>query len=302
MRGDDITGALLAASSDPSDGASAVLLGDIERHPLTPVLFPGADLHGVLAERLAWWRRFAGGPDGTAIMATGRPEQVWRYPLALAQHLAGTQAVIVGICGPPGSGKSTLSAALCALFRSRAPDLRFLAVSLDDFYHPKDVRERLGLRWRAAPGSHDLDAAVQCLAAIRERRQSLRLPTFDQARDDRGPTRTIEGPIATAFVDGWFLGLREHGYERVADLLDYLVYLDCPTSLARRRRFGREDRIRAEAGGASAGLSAEQMEDFWSEVLGPGIARWVEPVRKAADLVVALDEDGDAVGGTRKER
>lgn len=277
-------------NSAPLDLRDEVLQSALQQHPLTTALFPGSDPKDLFAERLIWWRQFAAKAHATPFA----PLELWTYPLALAQLLARKNPMIVGIAGAPGSGKSTLAAALRASFEARFPERRFVNISLDDFYYPKAKRESLGLRWRAQPGSHDLRAAVEALEHIRAGEKRIVLQTFDQQRDDRGADRIVAGPIAMAFVDGWFLGLRERGYEQVAASLDFLIYLDCPTDIARQRRFARESTIRESAPGS--GLSENEMEQFWSEVLEPGIRDFVAPIAKLADLTITLDEEGKPIG------
>jgi pantothenate kinase-related protein Tda10 len=174
-------------------------------------------------------------------------------------------------------------------------------VSLDDFYYSKAERLKRGLRFRAQPGSHDLEAAVRLLTAVRNHESLLNVPRFDHAADDSISPEQFNGPVSTLLFEGWFVGMRDHGYQPLAEQLDYLIYIDCPKQLARDRRFGREEQIRLASGG-TRGLSQASMLEFWNEILEPGITRWVSPVREAANLVIQLDSEGRVERVISKDR
>jgi uridine kinase len=209
----------------------------------------------------------------------------------LAARLVAGGYRVAGLAGPPGCGKTTLMAAVAAAAGRQDRDGRPLAVSLDDVYLSRAERDARGIRFRAQPGSHDLGAACALIDAVRGGAPALTVPRFDHGTDDRRPPETVAGPVARLLLEGLFVGLEAYGSEAVAGRLDVLIYLDCPTALARQRRLGREARLR-EASGGTHGLSEAEMETFWREVLEPGIARWVRPIRTHADLVVTLDDAG----------
>ena len=216
-----------------------------------------------------------------------------------AGRLAGTIAAglvaaghrVAGLAGPPGGGKTTLATEVAGAVRRIDSAARPLVVSLDDFYLPRAERDARGIRFRAQPGSHDLDAARTLLDAVRAGASRLTVPRFDHATDDRRSPDTVAGPAGPLLLEGLFVGLDAHGYEEIATRLDVLLYLDCPTTLARRRRLGREAGLRDASGGAQ-GFSEADMEAFWRDVLEPGITRWVRPIRARADLVITFDDAG----------
>jgi len=172
-------------------------------------------------------------------------------------------------------------------------------LSLDDFYLSRRERERRGIAWRAAPGSHDIDLMVRTLAAIQNGSRPLLLPRFDPARDDRSSDECLEDAPDVVLFDGWIIGYDGQGYGRILPYLDWHLHLDVPAEVARDRRFDRETRLREDTGGA---FSPEEMEQFWDEVLGPGMDKWVPASAEHADMVIRLAGTGPScLAGPRLE-
>jgi len=120
--------------------------------------------------------------------------------------------VVVGICGAQGSGKSTLVEALAQ--RLEAEKLKVCTLSLDDLYVSRADRMRLAssihplFAVRGVPGTHDVAMGIDLLDALK-RGESVLLPSFDKAVDDRAPRsywRSVEGPVDVVFFEGWCVG------------------------------------------------------------------------------------------------
>lgn len=117
---------------------------------------------------------------------------------------------VYSIAGLQGTGKSTLSAQMTALAKTRG--VRVVALSIDDFYLGHAEREALARRvhplcaTRGPPGTHEVALACDVLDALRERRE-VALPRFDKIADDRLPRE--RWPVARdtdlTILEGWFL-------------------------------------------------------------------------------------------------
>jgi pantothenate kinase-related protein Tda10 len=234
-----------------------------------------------------------------ALRPVGLTEDAWMLlaadvarPLAALIRTLGPH--VVGLSGPPGSGKTTLARAVVATLGPRA-----MQVSMDDFYLSRADREAKGLRFRGAPGSHDLAALVEVLDHVRAQSSAITIPRYDTHADDRGEPETIDHAPRPLILDGYFLGYDGDGYDAVVERLDVLVFLDMDVGTAKRRRFGREQALRDEGGG----LSDADMRAFWDDVLGPGVEHLVPVARSNADLVLTfgLDDRVHSVG-VRRER
>ena len=194
---------------------------------------------------------------------------------------------VFAVSGHVGAGKSTVARAVASSLANGGT--RAVALSLDDFYLPRAERERRGIAWRAAPGSHDIDLAVETLDAIQNGSQPLVLPRFEPSRDDRGADECLQESPDVVLFDGWIIGYDGEGYDRILPYLDWHLHLDVPKAVARDRRFARETKLREETGRA---FSPERMQQFWDEVLGPGFDTWVPASASHADIVVRFDEAG----------
>ncbi|HEV2759036.1 MAG TPA: hypothetical protein VGV86_05655 [Acidimicrobiales bacterium] len=226
------------------------------------------------------------GPPGDS------PEDSWSLVRAacvapVVQLIRATRPRLFALSGPVGAGKSTVASAVA---RSLANvGMRAVALSMDDFYLSRQDRERRGIAWRAAPGSHDIDLMVKTLAAIRTGSRPLSLPRFDPSRDDRSTDEVLEDAPDVVLFDGWILGYGGQGYGRILPFLDWHLHLAVPTDVARERRFARETKLREDTGGA---FTPEEMQRFWDEVLGPGMDTWVPASAEHADILIRFTEAG----------
>jgi D-glycerate 3-kinase len=137
----------------------------------------------------------------------------------LAQNIAqrarsNSSPFIVGLCGPQGSGKSTIARAMQGLLQDRA--LETVVLALDDLYRTRAEREDLAqrvhplLRTRGPPGTHDVALGLRVLEAL-GRNEEVALPSFDKAIDDRRPSSQwprIKGPALVVLFEGWCVGAR----------------------------------------------------------------------------------------------
>ena len=123
--------------------------------------------------------------------------------------------IVVGLCGPQGSGKSTMSRFLAALLDARG--WRTAILSLDDLYLKREERARLAetvhplLATRGVPGTHDVDLGLEILDALFEADigDCTRMPRFDKAADTRAAgtgADDFEGRADVVLFEGWCVG------------------------------------------------------------------------------------------------
>ena len=145
-------------------------------------------------------------------------QNIW-LPLAawLAERVqTSNRALIVGVHGGQGSGKSTLSIALRDLYQ-RAFGWNTVVVSLDDLYLSHSTRQTLSqtvhplLATRGVPGTHDAAAGIALFDQLRSLQagETLCFPAFDKASDDRLPEtqwHQVKGPVDLIIFEGWCVG------------------------------------------------------------------------------------------------
>jgi uridine kinase len=178
---------------------------------------------------------------------------------------------VVGIGGGSGSGKSALARALATAL---GPE-RVALLTQDAYYHDLahlDADERAARNFDA-PEALDQALFRAHLAALRQG-QAVTPPSYCfVTHSRRGLAEPVE-PGEVLIVEGILL-LRDPLVRRHLDLR---IYVDAPESLRVARRIARD---RVERGRTAAAVATQCR----ATVL-PAHARWVEPTRVWADLVL----------------
>ena len=126
-----------------------------------------------------------------------------------------TETLIIGIAGPQGGGKSTLSVQLKSQIEESG--IPCTVICIDDFYYTRARRIRLGetihplFSTRGPPGTHDIEKLIETIHAIKENSRTVTWPTFNKALDDRAVDRMVtftptpDRPPIIIF-EGWCVG------------------------------------------------------------------------------------------------
>ena len=130
------------------------------------------------------------------------------------QRAAVDGAMLVGLCGAQGSGKSTAALILRHLLEART--LKVAILSIDDLYLTHAERQALAkavhplLATRGPPGTHDIALGQAVIDALGQPGRTP-VPSFDKAIDDRRPREAwpvFEGPADIILFEGWCVGAR----------------------------------------------------------------------------------------------
>lgn len=248
---------------------------------------------------------------------------------AIAMRRAETRApLLAGICGPQGSGKSTMAAFVAALLDMRGVPTAIL--SLDDLYlnpedRPVDVHPLFITR--GVPGTHDIALGLGIIDRLfgAGPEDLTPIPRFDKACDRRAPQMAwdrFSGPAAVVLLEGWCVGAtpqddvalaapvnrleaeedpervwRRHvnaclagDYQDLFGRIDVLVYLEAPSfDCVSRWRALQEHKLRAREG-EDAGMGEAALGRFVMhyERITHQLAATL-PTR--ADILVELDTD-----------
>jgi D-glycerate 3-kinase len=127
--------------------------------------------------------------------------------------------LVVGICGPQGSGKTTGTAVLAQLLDRGG--MQVARLSLDDLYLTRAERLCLAARvhpllaTRGVPGTHDVALGIHTLDSLAAS-GTVHVPTFDKAIDDRVPQSewpSRDAPADIILFEGWCVGARPQSAE-----------------------------------------------------------------------------------------
>ncbi len=190
--------------------------------------------------------------------------------------LAGGERALLGVCGPPGAGKSTLARHLVDRIGAEA-----VVVPLDGFHLHDDELARLGrLDRKGAPDTFDVDGYAALLGRLRERPDVTGYaPAFDRDRE-----LSLAGAIPVlpghrlVVTEGNYLLLDEPGWRDARAHLDECWFLSGDDRERRDRlveRHVRHGRTRAAA-------------EAWVEHTDEPNARLVNATAGRADLVADL--------------
>jgi D-glycerate 3-kinase len=127
-----------------------------------------------------------------------------------------TRLNVLGICGPQGIGKSTLTQVLQSVLRDIA-GLSIAVLSMDDLYLSSAERRRLAsqvhplLRTRGVPGTHDVARGIDVIRSLLEAGddEQTRLPRFNKALDEPWPAHEqplFKGRADLVILEGWCVG------------------------------------------------------------------------------------------------
>jgi D-glycerate 3-kinase len=235
--------------------------------------------------------------------------------LARASH----RPVVIGIQGPQGGGKTTLTRAMLeALPRS-------VAVSIDDFYMTRGGQLEVAARYpgnpymehRGYPGTHDIALGVRTLGNLRAG-TARAIPVYDKSahagRGDRAPEsdwRHITEPIDVVFIEGWMLGFESiddssitdeplkipnshlANYARWYELIDAWVILRAvDPAYVLEWRVEAEEKMKASG---KPGLSRADIEDYIRRFL-PAYKTWGGapanvPADRKLELTISLQRE-----------
>lgn len=179
---------------------------------------------------------------------------------------------LLGLCGAPGVGKSTVAAALAA--RDGA-----VVVPMDGFHLPQAELMRRGLRDRmGAPETFDAEGYADLLAQVRLR-EAVVAPDFDRVAEESMPRAIGVPPEASLVVtEGNYLLLDEPRWRAVRAELDLVWHLVCDEAV-------RRERLRARH--VEFGKTPEEAA-AWVARVDEANARLIEAAAYRADTIVDL--------------
>lgn len=144
---------------------------------------------------------------------------------------------VLAIAGAPGSGKSTLVAALWNTLEAQAPGGSAI-LPMDGFHYDDAVLQARGRRpWKGAPDTFDVGGLRATLQRLRTPAEgAVAVPVFDRGLEiSRGSARIIDPAARLILAEGNYLLLRDDPWCSLRPLFDLTVRIDVPEPELRRR-------------------------------------------------------------------
>lgn len=185
-------------------------------------------------------------------------------------------ALVVGIAGGTGSGKTTVAKTIAAAL----PASRVAMIEYDAYYRdwpnlPPEGHAQLNFDH---PDALETELLVEHLAALKEGR-GIDVPIYDFKTDRRKTeTRRVE-PSPVVIVEGILVFVDA----RVRELLDMKIFVDTDADIRVFRRIRRDMEQR--------GRSFESIREQYYRSVRPMHLQFVEPSKRWADLIIP--EGGD---------
>lgn len=212
--------------------------------------------------------------------------QPTRIPLPLVMPDAvAANSVTVAITGGSACGKSTLTEAMADYFGDECAVLDHDSYYLDQSHLSPDERTKVNYD---DPASLDNALLIAQLQQLR-RGESIDKPCYCFATHSRLPEVEQITPKSVVIVEGILvLSLPE-----LHDVFDLRVFVDTPADVRALRRVRRDVRER--------GRTIETVFDQWFATVQPMHARYIEPVRETADVVVSgMDPTGETASHVQR--
>ena len=195
--------------------------------------------------------------------------------------MAGSGRVVIGICGIPGAGKTTLAREMVARLETHGTPAAHLP--MDGFHlRAATLAARGATDRKGAPDTYDVDGYLALLRQVRSGfGMAVWAPDYDREVHDVVARRLLIHPQARAIVtEGNYLGLAEGPWAATRPLLSELWGVETPWEVARERLIERRVTTGRDRDDAVA----------WVDTVDAANAALVLPSLERADVLIGADE------------
>ena len=148
---------------------------------------------------------------------------------------------MIGVAGPPASGKSTTAGDLVEALRQAGESAT--AIPMDGFHYDDAVLEEIGLRSRkGSPATFDVAGFRVLLERLKAREDKVAIPHFDRSLElSRAAAELVPASTRFLVIEGNYLLLNEAPWSDLFALFDFSVFIDVPITELDRRLVARWD-------------------------------------------------------------
>lgn len=182
-------------------------------------------------------------------------------------------ALVIGIAGGSGSGKTTITD-----FIRQELGSNVTVIMHDDYYrahHELALQERTRLNYDH-PDAYETTLLVEHLAALK-RGETVQVPVYDFSIYDRTEKTTTVTPSRVIIVEGIMI----FAEPELRRLMDVKVFVECDADVRILRR-AKRDMLERDR-------SLESVIEQYLSVVKPMHEAFVEPSKRFADLIVPTD-------------
>ena len=179
-------------------------------------------------------------------------------------------ALVVGIAGGSGGGKTTLTNALTDTFGDKV-----CIVHHDNYYRAHDdltYEERSRLNYDM-PEAFETEMMVEHLRLLKQGR-SVHCPVYDFRVHNRSHETVLIAPRPVILVEGILIFAEKDLVEQ----MDLKVFVDADADVRLARRILRDTEERSR--------SVRSVVDQWQATVKPMHEKYVEPSKKNADVII----------------
>jgi uridine kinase len=183
-------------------------------------------------------------------------------------------AVLIGIAGASGSGKSFLADYLKSHLAGRS----CIILSQDHYYRDRSdlvLEQRQQINYDH-PDAIEFSLLINHLCCLRDR-QAVEHPLYDFAIHNRKAATSRIGPADVIIVDGILI----FSVPEMLPLFNLKIFVETPIDICFIRRLQRDM--------AERGRTAESVVRQYEKTVRPMFLQYVHPSRQQADLILAGD-------------